>query len=376
MPELSDAGDARVQKLIYSGRIGALYLIFIKIILLNLITLTIYQFWGKTRLRRYVWSHMELQGEHFEYTGTGLELFLGFLFVFVLFIGAYLILILGLFAFGIRSPLAIVPRVLFPLIVLYLPMVAVYAAQRYRLTRTLWRGIRGGMSGSAWTYGLRAVGYSLIAAVTLGLATPWVRMRLLEQRFNNSYFGDAKASLQARSAPIYLGFLLGFLAFAILVALLAVALWVGFDLASVLPIAFRPHSPESPADPEQAHAVLTFAGAYFIFLAGVIMISVFAFSWYAAAFFKAIAAGLRFDNLTFRSVMGGWDYFRFWIGNIIILAVTFGFGFPIIVHRTLRFFADRLEIIGEIDVERLQQNTMPKPKTGEGLLETFDPGFW
>lgn len=376
MPELSDGRDARVQKLIYSGRIGALYWIFIKIILLNLVTLTIYQFWGKTRLRRYIWSHMELQGERFEYTGTGLELFLGFLFVFVLFIGAYLVLLVGLFAVGVRSPLAIIPRLVLPLVIVYLPMVAVYAAQRYRLTRTLWRGIRGGMSGSAWTYGLRAVGYNLIAAITLGLATPWVRMRLLEQRFNNSYFGDAKASLQARSAPIYLGFLVGFLAFAVLVALLAAALWIGFDLASTLPIAFRPHSPQSLPDPEQAHAVLTFIGAYVIFLAGIMLIGVFAFSWYAAAFFKAIAAGLRFDNLTFRSVMGGWDYFRFWIGNIIILVVTLGIGFPVIVHRTLRFFADRLEIIGEIDVERLQQNTMPKPKTGEGLLETFDPGFW
>ena len=94
------------------------------------------------------------------------------LFVFALFIGAYLVLLVGLFAVGVHSPLAIIPHLVLPLVIVYLPMVAVYAAQRYRLTRTLWRGIRGGMSGSAWTYGLRAVGYNLIAAITLGLATP------------------------------------------------------------------------------------------------------------------------------------------------------------------------------------------------------------
>ena len=42
MPELSDGRDARVQKLIYSGRVGALYWIFIKIILLNLVVDLLY----------------------------------------------------------------------------------------------------------------------------------------------------------------------------------------------------------------------------------------------------------------------------------------------------------------------------------------------
>ncbi|HVJ41428.1 MAG TPA: DUF898 family protein [Dongiaceae bacterium] len=368
-------GTTHVQKLRYDGRIGALYWIFIKIVLLNIVTLTIYRFWGKAQLRRYVWSHMQLQGERLEYTGTGLELFLGFLLVIGLFSLFYAGIFLGALLFGQESALGTVLHLILPFFLIYLPMVAIYAAQRYRLTRTLWRGIRGGMTGSAWTYGFRALGYSLLVAVTAGLATPWAQMRLAEQRFNNSYFGDAKASLQASSKPVYKAFFLGFITYVVLMALLLAALYNIFDVGTLF--ARLSHPGGGQADPEQmARMAWLFFAAYLCVILGAAIIGVFAFSWYAASFFKAIAAGLRFDNLTFRSAMGALDYFRFWLGNILILAVTLGIGLPIIVHRSLRFFADRLEIIGEIDIERLKQNTLPKPRTGEGLLETFDAGFW
>ncbi|HET6161782.1 MAG TPA: DUF898 family protein [Dongiaceae bacterium] len=56
------SAEQPVQRLHYDGTIGALYWIFIKNFLLNIITLSIYRFWGKTNLRRYAWSHTSLQG--------------------------------------------------------------------------------------------------------------------------------------------------------------------------------------------------------------------------------------------------------------------------------------------------------------------------
>src|SRR3712207_2766510 len=47
--------------------------------LLNLVTLTLYRFWGKTEVRRRVWDGVQMNGEPFEYTGRGVELFMGFL---------------------------------------------------------------------------------------------------------------------------------------------------------------------------------------------------------------------------------------------------------------------------------------------------------
>ena len=51
-------------------------------LLLTIVTLGIYRFWAKTRIRRYLWSQTEFLGDRFEYTGTGKELLIGFLIVF------------------------------------------------------------------------------------------------------------------------------------------------------------------------------------------------------------------------------------------------------------------------------------------------------
>ena len=41
-------------------------------------TLGIYRFWLTTDVRRFLWSNTDLSGETFEYTGTAVELLLGF----------------------------------------------------------------------------------------------------------------------------------------------------------------------------------------------------------------------------------------------------------------------------------------------------------
>ena len=69
--------------------------------LLTLLTLGVYSFWGRTEVRRRLWSMVRLNGEPLEYTGTGKELFLGFLFAMgVVFLPAMLFLLAIAFAFG------------------------------------------------------------------------------------------------------------------------------------------------------------------------------------------------------------------------------------------------------------------------------------
>src|SRR5687768_1018260 len=63
--------------------------------LLTIITLSIYRFWAKTNVRRHIWSCVHINGEPLEYTGTGKELFLGALVVFLLLILPLVILAVG-----------------------------------------------------------------------------------------------------------------------------------------------------------------------------------------------------------------------------------------------------------------------------------------
>jgi hypothetical protein len=62
---------------------------------LNLVTLTLYRFWGKTEVRRRVWRSTFLNDEPFEYTGRGVELFVGFLLALLLVGGPFLFIVFG-----------------------------------------------------------------------------------------------------------------------------------------------------------------------------------------------------------------------------------------------------------------------------------------
>lgn len=376
--------DRAVHKLQYDGRIGALYGIFIKNLLLGIITFTIYRFWGKTNIRRYAWSHMTLQGHRFEYTGRGGELFLGFLIVIGFYIVFFIVsALVGLLAGDIGR--AVGPIILL-LVIPYLIFVAQYAAQNYRLTRTLWCGIRGGMTGSAWRYGVKAFLFTLLNLVTLNLAVPWTTMRLAEDRFNNSYFGNAKASLQAPSGPLYLPFILGFVGLLVGLGLLAAAYWFVLlpiiqsgDLSFIL--MEMQAAEEAGREPNLTEAQMT---AYFIFIIssaitfyiGVAIVGIVAFAPYAAAQFRQIANNLTIADVRFASQVTAMRYIGLWVGNLLWIILTLGLGLPVVVHRTLRFFADRIEIHGTLDTARLQQTTLERPKYGEGLLEAFDPGFF
>ncbi|HEV8390612.1 MAG TPA: YjgN family protein [Dongiaceae bacterium] len=372
-----------VQKLEYDGRIGALYWIFIKNLLLNIITLSIYRFWGKTNVRRYAWSHTTLQGQRFEYTGRGGELFVGFLIV----VGFYVVgaILFNVATLALGTGARAIGQLSVGILILYFIFVAQYAAQNYRLTRTLWSGIRGGMTGSAWKYGIKAFLFALLNIVTLNLATPWVTLRLTEDRFNHSYFGNVKASLQASAGQLYLTFILGFV-FTI-VGLIVVALLVsGVAYAIILALDLMPvieqirSANEMGAKPdltvEQVHRLVTLGVICLVlFYLGLALVATVAFAPYTAALFRAIANNLQLAELRFSSEVTAWSYISLWIGNILLVALTLGLGFPIAVHRSVKFFCDRVTIHGELDVGRLQQTTLDRPKFGEGLLEAFDPGF-
>ena len=57
---------------------GELYAIYLRHLVLMLLTLGWSRFWGRTRLRRYLWNHFAILGDRFEYRGRGIELLIGF----------------------------------------------------------------------------------------------------------------------------------------------------------------------------------------------------------------------------------------------------------------------------------------------------------
>src|SRR5258706_3707487 len=74
-------------------------------LILTILTLGIYSFWGKTEVRRRIWSSIRLNDEPLAYTGTGGELLIGFVLVFaVVLLPTLAALTAAVIYFGPNSP--------------------------------------------------------------------------------------------------------------------------------------------------------------------------------------------------------------------------------------------------------------------------------
>jgi uncharacterized membrane protein YjgN (DUF898 family) len=158
---------------------------------LQLVTFGFYRFWLMTDIRRHLWSATSIGGDALEYLGRGRELLIGFLFAVAVLAPVFLVyFLLGVEAERYRAFAS------FPLYLLLFVFgqFAVYRARRYRLTRTMWRGVRFWMSGGGWFYALRSLLWSAFAYVTLGLANPWRAAALERYKMRNTYYGDMQGS--------------------------------------------------------------------------------------------------------------------------------------------------------------------------------------
>jgi uncharacterized membrane protein YjgN (DUF898 family) len=159
--------------------------------MLELVTVGFYRFWLATDMRRHLWSHTAVDGDAPEYVGTAKELLIGFLFALAILLPLYLgYLLLGLEAEIYQAYASL------PLGLLYYVFMqfAIYRARRYRLTRTVWRGVRFSMTGSGLNYAWRVGLWSLLVFFSLGIALPWRQAAL--ERFKMRY--TAYGHLQGR----------------------------------------------------------------------------------------------------------------------------------------------------------------------------------
>src|SRR5882762_10377189 len=86
---MTDVGAAQDGGVKFLGNRRAYWRLLMRGALLLLVTLGIYRFWLATDVRRYLWANTEIAGETLEYTGTPLELLLGFLVAVAILVPVY-----------------------------------------------------------------------------------------------------------------------------------------------------------------------------------------------------------------------------------------------------------------------------------------------
>lgn len=218
----------------YVGTKGRLFRLATWTSLLTVLTLGIYRFWMKTRLRRYYWSAIRPGGHPLEYVGQPLEKLLGFL-IAVAFLAFYIgivnlvLMFLSLsffntnfWAYGL-SLVGILPILFY----------ARYRARRYILARTRWRGVRFGMQTGAWGYSWRALLHWAITILTAGLLWPRMTFALEKYRTDRTFFGSERFEQGGRWQMLYRPFL-PFLTGLIVIAIGAVVFFQNGSLGSAI----------------------------------------------------------------------------------------------------------------------------------------------
>jgi uncharacterized membrane protein YjgN (DUF898 family) len=197
----ADAPPARAANCVaFDGAENAFWRLLIRGAALLLATLGIYRFWLQTDVRRFLWNNTEIAGDNLEYIGTARELLLGFLIAIAFLVPLYAVFYLGAFAAGWIGQLA---GVLALFVLAVLGQFAVYRARRYRLSRTVYRGIRFHQTGSAWRYAICAIFWWGMIGMTLGLAYPWAQAALERFKIRNTWYGDLRGEFTGSGTRLF-----------------------------------------------------------------------------------------------------------------------------------------------------------------------------
>jgi uncharacterized membrane protein YjgN (DUF898 family) len=325
--------------------------------LLIICTLGIYRFWAAARQRRYLWSRTRFIDDQLEWTGTGREMFFGFLIVIAVLAPFFLFFQFALPALIVRGKQEAGFGIifLFEIAIIYLGGFARFRALRYRLSRTWWHGIRGGSNDPGWTYGGEYLGRVFLAAITMWIAWPWMAVRLWNARWNAMSFGPLEfrsaltaEGLKRRWALLYAAFGFLFVGVFLLIGTMAVL-----------------------GDPAKSPIVsLAVFGFILLFYLAIPLATL---HWYAK-YFRHAAEATSLGELEFGFDATTLQWLGLFLGNLALAVVTLGFGMTYWGYRSWAFMVRHMHVYGTIDVGDLTQSTTHSPREAEGFADAFDVG--
>lgn len=264
------------------------------------LTLGIYRFWLTTDTRRFLWANTEVLGEPLEYTGTARELLIGFLIAVAILIPFYAFIFLLALTQGAIGQLAgVIGFVLATVLGHY----AVFRARRYRLSRTVFRGVRFHQTGSAWLYAIMAVLWWTVIILTLGLAYPIALSRLERFKMRNTWLGNLQGRFEGSAFGLFIrGLFMWLLVVGPLIASL-VAFISALDIALLRELAATDDDAALTrlleAHPSMALASAIGIGAIiWAMLAGMLLYPVF-----QAMVLRWWSSGLRFGDMAANSTL-------------------------------------------------------------------------
>lgn len=287
--------------------------------ILNIITLGFYYPWAKERQLKYLYSQNTFEDTPFVFSGTGKEMFKGYIKALAILITLY----------GVSIYLILNSQVGLGVLLLYggllcLMPLAIHGSYRYRMAKTSWKGIRFGYLGTKKTLiGIFLKGI-LFTILTLGIYAPWFTINLRRYILSNIKAGNVQFVYSGDGTDYFVMNLKGYLL-----------------------------------------TLITF-GVYIF--------------WWQRDQFNFFVNHLRMqqddDAVFFESKATGGGFARLMLGNLLIIVLTLGLGYAWAVTRTLTFVMKNIQVSGYYSFESLQQaQENYSDATGEDMSDFFDLGF-
>lgn len=344
-------------------------------LLLTILTLGFHRFWWKTWQRRFLWSHTVIDGDPLEYQGKGSELLVGALLAMVVFTLPYVVgfnLATMLMMQANVASMAIGGALMLATVaaILFLIGFAVHRAVRYRLSRTAWRGIRGGMHANSWAYARLSFRWLVLQLVSFGLLTPRADAARWNALMGDATFGSLDVEARMDPGRLWPAFWASFaIAFAGMAILAATVLLPNIENIGWMAEEMGAGGSEE-LSPEAERGFLALWGMFIL---------AFPLLWlaglpYRAAFLREALGATSIGPVRLGFSARLTDWLLWTLGNAAIVLLTLGIGWLVLLWRQWAFWMRHLTLDGAFDAELLEQSRMERPRQGEGLADAFDVG--
>ena len=293
------AATAQNYQLEFKGEGSAFFGILIVNWILTVLTLGFYYPWARAKQLQYTYSHTTLNNESFYFSGTGAEMFKGFIKL----IGMYLLfmVVYGLFVSYAESPILAV-LVLYLCIFAFIPLI-IHGSLRYRLSRTSYRGIRFGYRGDRRELMVQFFRDVLLSIVTLGIYSSWLSMNLRSYTHRHMRYGNIEFSNEAKGTDYF---------------------------------------------------ILNLKGG----LLTILTLGIYSFWWQKDIFnyyINNMELKQNENRIKMHSTATGGAFFKLLITNFLLLFFTFGIAAAWVEMRTLRFLFSHIQMTGNIDLSAVSQ---------------------
>jgi len=311
-----NTGQKQEYRLQFLGKGSEYFTIMIVNWLLTLVTLGIYYPWARAKRLKYTFGQTALNDERFNFSGTGKEMFRGFVKVIL-----FYIVLIGIYA-ALLFNIGIFPAILFLIIgfMLFYPLI-IHGSFRYRMSRTSYRGIRFGYRGDRNWLLKNSIKWSLLTIVTIGIYGAWEEMKIRRYTHENIRYGNVAFANNCDGTD-----------------------WFLINLKGIL--------------------------------LSIITLGIYSFWWERNMlnyYIDNMSMTKDEQTITCHSTITAGGLFKLQIVNLFLIVFTLGFGTAWAEMRTLNYIWSNIKMEGNIDLAKIRQTEEEYTNAfGEGAMDFFD----